>query len=473
MTSQYGGKVYVTPPIPPFPMDYTNGPNGYGGGYGGGGSVNCSGTITVTFTWVTDDPYNDPPPDNVVVTETCTASWSGYDVVPPTGSCNNGLGFDAVYLGPVPGVPSPPFYSASWSSSGTRYSVHPGEDSPGSRTLTITCNPSAQASSFIFASASVYYTCAVSPVHVTLSGGGGLPYLPHFIIGKGVTATLDQLPLTPTSYNWSVDGGNPFEDYYTIPWGTSMPDSSHYDGLVTTAGSSLHFYFAKWENDQKTAVACSAHLAVPSGAHPAGGLNVTAHRNCIIDKPSNTVSVYMGWVQLTQNPQNVFSLILWGAYYDGDTWGNWWVGAVTTPPVYANPVWPGGWNYTQLWTPNRTPSLWCNGQQGLDTTFGYDPDWPDLYPDNGTVHKTGDAPWETLLPPRTYVSMNDSFTTYTLYRPPGPDTKLVALKNWGWFAAGEATWNGTAWILSNAGAQWGFLEDFPRQPIWTQRDYVP
>lgn len=60
--------------------------------------------------------------------------------------------------------------------------------------------------------------------------------------------------------------------------------------------------------------------------------------------------------------------------------------------------------------------------------------------------------------------------TYTLYLAPGLDSRLVALKDWDWFAAGQADLIGSNWVVSNAAAQWGFRFDFPIQPIWTQRN---
>jgi hypothetical protein len=78
----------------------------------------------------------------------------------------------------MPGIPNPHFVSTSYSSSGTRYRVLPGEE-----TITITASPSASASGF-FVYTSVVYSCTLSPVLVWLSGVVGPAFHPRVIIGK-------------------------------------------------------------------------------------------------------------------------------------------------------------------------------------------------------------------------------------------------------------------------------------------------
>jgi hypothetical protein len=67
--------------------------------------VDCRGTITTVWVWVpdkipgsqTDDPL-DTPPEEVIVHERCTASYSGWYFLSGLGDgdCDNGLGFDPV-----------------------------------------------------------------------------------------------------------------------------------------------------------------------------------------------------------------------------------------------------------------------------------------------------------------------------------------------------------------------------------------
>jgi hypothetical protein len=469
--------VTLNPPIPPSPFPYAVTQYGYGGGNGGGGSVSCAGEIAATFNWV-PTAVGDLPPDNVIVKETCAATWQGYSIgPPPSGACDNGLGFAAVDQGPIPGVPSPPFTTRWYRASGTRYRVV-----AGAQTLTIRCTPTASASSPIFASASVYYTADVYPVLVRMSGANVHDWMfhPYMIVGAGATASISTGPLYQHAWSWSVSGGDAFSDYATVPANSSTPSSSVRTPLTPTDQETTHFYFAKWENGDDATVACETHVAVPQGATPAEGLDVSGHLLVHIDKPNSTVSVYMGSVQLVEPPLNTFGLWLWGATGEnGGLGGIVWDARVTTPALaYGDEFNPGGWNYTQLVTPNRTwgpPAHSFIGGQGLDTSFGYDPAWPGLFQDDGTLGEQGDSPSTTLVAPVTYCTMNDSFVTYMLYRPPGQDTKLVALKNWQWYAAGVATWDPyqQLWQASSTGSGWEFVDDFPFQPIWSTRWVAP
>jgi hypothetical protein len=474
------GQVTLVPPIPPSPFPYAVGQDGYGGAYGGGGQVTCSGQIAATFVWVPDG-IGDTPPANVIVKETCTATWSGYNIgIPPTGSCDNGLGFAAVDQGPIPGIPTPPFTTRWYSSSGTRYRVV-----AGAATLVITCTPAATATSAIFASAVVRYTADVYPVLVYPSGTNlrGDMYHPSILIGAGATAALHTGPLTQTAWAWSVSGGDAFSAYYTVPADSSTPTSSVREPLAPTDSDTLHFYFGKWEGGRDGTVSCQAHVAMPAGTHPSGGLDVFGQVPILIDKPSSTASVYMGTVQIAFIPNTQQrALMLWGATDGTLTSGTIWHATVTTPAEeYGDEGNPGGWNYTQLWTPHRTwgppdTGLSFNDQDGLDNYFGYKPEWTALNPDDGTDGEADDYPNNPISYPFiAHSAMNDSFVTYLLYRPPGGDTQLVALVNWVWYAAGSATYNPNilAWEVANTGSGWEFCVDFPAQPQWTRRNVNP
>lgn len=110
------------------------------------GLANCSGAITATFTWVSDQP-DDETPSAVVIAETCNATWYGWDgaddgyaAVAPTGSAANGLGFAEDQNSSS--WPSPPGVEINGTSSGTRYKT---KQKPGN-TFTITCSPSVHVS---------------------------------------------------------------------------------------------------------------------------------------------------------------------------------------------------------------------------------------------------------------------------------------------------------------------------------------
>jgi hypothetical protein len=111
----------------------------------GPGSVSCTGTIIVTFTWVPDDAA-DLPPDYVVIKKQSSAGWSG-----ESGSASNGLG-DMCIPGNWSGV-----------SSGTHYELRP---EPG-QSFEIPIEPSANGTLPWWSFAEV--ECATASVEVTFS----------------------------------------------------------------------------------------------------------------------------------------------------------------------------------------------------------------------------------------------------------------------------------------------------------------
>jgi hypothetical protein len=148
------------------PYSGTNG--SYGASAGDPSFVSCSGAITTVYEWVpaqitnpapgsqTDqDPDNntipdplDTPPANIIVTEYCKATYSYAYFIPDgsgSGSCDNGLGFDAITeSGPLTistpggsdgegGTEEIIGYAGSGVSEGTRYAKM-----AGSQTITLT-----------------------------------------------------------------------------------------------------------------------------------------------------------------------------------------------------------------------------------------------------------------------------------------------------------------------------------------------
>ncbi|MES2461422.1 MAG: hypothetical protein V4671_12635, partial [Armatimonadota bacterium] len=114
--------------------------------------------------------------------------------------------------------------------------------------------------------------------------------------------------------------------------------------------TTFDFWFKKPEDS--AAINCSAHLAVPAGATPAGGLDVTTTAECRVVKPSNSLGAVIGSVQ-GQPSFNPTVMKLYGVTFVdwfGESYGPAgiiWVGNVTTPGEFG---FGGGWNYTQLLT---------------------------------------------------------------------------------------------------------------------------
>lgn len=252
--------------------------------------------------------------------------------------------------------------------------------------------------------------------------------------------------------------------------------------LEAPSSNPLDFYFRRPNLDTgPTTVACSAHLAVPPNAMPAGGFDVIASRTCRVRKPLNSLAVTIGSVQASPAyPATPTAMHLYGASWveSGTTYttGIHWRGEVTTPSEFGRTGSPG-WNYTQLIKPGRALTdgstgtihrLVPDGVQVLDSTFGYEPVYARVYPDDGSEQNQGDRPSSPFRgTPFTNLTIHESFVTYTLYKPPGEDSVFVPLKNLDWYWQGAASPNTSGvWSISNTAAMWSFLEDFPAHPEW-------
>ena len=474
---------------------YALGSDGYygdGGGAGWGfqilpdgtrtatsGSLQCSGEITATFTWQPSGT-DDSPPDKVMIEEKSTTGVTGVAMpgaAPSQSTLDNGLDFPVVPPTPVPPyVPIIPFGGVS---QGTRYKI---KADPGT-SFTVTCSPSISVSGTgsvnppanAGVAGDVRYKATALPLEVVLSGGIGPQTDKRFLIGQQVSATVATGGLQATSFDWSVSDGEPFKDYSVYYSPNATASHTTFETLGAENGSQLAFYFRKalFSGAQST-VSCDVHLAVPVGAQPSEGFDVTLERDCLVDKPSNTLAVQTGTTQGFPSPANPQAMRFYGGTYQGHVSGVLWAGTVTTPVIYGS---GGGWNYTQLVTTGRvrdnagiTQSWSINGRSMLDTTFGYEPVSPALYPDNGSEQVEGDAPAQGFIPNSSYLRVRDSFITYTLYKPPGAGSCFVPLKNLEWYWQGKAQPDSSGvWQISDTDGSWSFLDDFPPHPMWTER----
>lgn len=449
------------------------------------GSLHCNGAITATFTWQ-PSTADDTSPKSVVIAEASTASSSGsaMTIVAPTVFNNdNGLGFPAV-AGPPP-PPQIPITTLVKDSQGTRYQI---KSQPGN-SFSITCSPSVdiEGKGSVDPNGSggggggVSYKATASPLELVLSGGIGSGDNKQFLVGQRVTGDLSTGGLQATSFDWSVNGGEPFKNW------TADQTHTTFAALGAENGGQLSFYFRKaLFKGVKANVSCDFHLNVPTGAQPAGGFDLTLYRDCVVDKPSNSLQVLIGATKANPNAANPTGMKFAGAVYTSNymdyTAGILWLGQVTTPVEYGG---GGGWNYTQLILQHRVRTnmgvrqhLSSNGTQMLDDTFGYQPIAPDVYPADGNEQVQGDSPAEPFASSLSYVEILDSFVTYTLYRPPGAASCFVPLKNLNWYWEGEAQPNASGtWQVFNTNGDWSFMDDFPTHPMWQSnainREWLP
>lgn len=434
---------------------YSGNPYGGNGDSKGDGNVSCAGTITTTYTWTPatgQTLQTDPPPQQVIVMQYCDAFW-GDNEPGMSGQCDDGF--------------QDPVVLALWQGecSGTHYTVQ-----SGGPTVTLTCNPSSSADGDTPSSdwtCGVRYSVSVYPITIDISGGIGPTSTKHFMIGQGVSASLNKsgLPDFQTdTYNWSVSGGNPFDNYVA-----SNSSASYYPlfSIHLNGGPSMSCYFAKPDTATFT---CQANLA---------GQSVTVTRDIILEKPSAELSVDIGnveskgsYVQLIRNEAGAGG---------GNAVGIQWTGQVLTPSGFSDGNGDlGQWNWTQLITQQRkrlylgswefmkshtvTPPD-TYGLEFLDGEYPYGSFW---YPADDTPNGNADSPLESLPndPDYTEVNAHDSFRDYFMYLPPGSDSVVVPLKRVNWYWQFDATQSGGTWSLSGVDAQWSFDGDFPDHPVW-------
>lgn len=419
-------------------------------GVAGTGSVECTGTITGTITWQGEGEM----PSAVVIKETATALWNGEDGVAADGMGNFAGSSGTITTVRYSGITDPATVIVK-SCAPYAYAEYYGEDPP--------------------AVAGVSYKVEVIPVEVMLGGGIGEPHEKKFLIGQLVTGTVvaqGDNDLTQTTWSWSVDKGEPFKDY--------QASDSLGVFIALTAGdlddATLLFHFKKPESEF-VRVQCQVHFAVPQGSLPSGGIIVAPHRDCLDKAPGDTLLVtvpgstdiyYQGgayWANLTPP---VLGLQTVNPFNFGTQWSN----QVTTPSEFGPDL--GSWNITQLVTPQRTvvaggSHVWSlNGLTVLDGMFPYS----HIETPCNDSHSGGDAPGNELSSP-SYTTQskvnNETFTTYSMYKPPGEGSVYVPLSCYRWSWTGTADKINFVWTLS--GANQGIfqrIQKFPPHPVWTQ-----
>ena len=212
-------------------------------------NAGAAGTLTATFTWQPAYP-SEPPPAEVIVEQTCTAS-AGYSQPNNTAlsSCDDGLGQSA---GPT---------ARPISCTGTTHTVQsPASDG----SVLVTCSPSAKLSGSSGTQGAggpfiVDYSASVTPVTVNLSGvkvdtDGSLKLL----TGQQVEASLNLNgnPGDLSNFDWTVEGDGIYGAY--LP-----SESAAQIQPIDTSESSVFFYD---KTDQDTiAISCTATITFPDG----------------------------------------------------------------------------------------------------------------------------------------------------------------------------------------------------------------
>ena len=426
--------------------------------------VDCTGTITANITWQ-PDYSGEPRPKCVIVQEIVSASAD--NALPNTPTATTGI------AGQVTS-------SLTWgglvyrTASVVRYRV---VNNPGVTITGVTCAPEGRALSpepigdaeyTHQANVRIAYEVAIQPVTINLSGGyqaGGGTIEPWqvYLIGQRAVGSLNvPFGLTPSTYAWSVSGGEPFGNWNAISV------SSYHTASFPTNLAQVACNFKK--NEPNGLVSLSATLTVPSGSVPST-LSVNPTKVYEVDRPDLVTMV-------VKNRPNAGADAI-PNYTDGTTTyafptngvGVYFNQALTYAGVYANgydpvlgvgirwdgkvhtyvPAGPtdhnpwggqGSWHFVQTVVVSRTGTKGAvakympqNGLLGLDTTYPYEPGpyYPSLgspgtWPGDGAPRHAADAPSMPLWSGYSSFEADDSFKTWMMYQPPGAGSVFVPVK---------------------------------------------
>ena len=452
------------------------------GGYGGSGpqsgSAQCSGPITVTGTWMTDYP-GEPPPAQVIVTQTCNAGWTGSVMnCTPSGNAANGLGSPLVVNAD----------QSIGSSSGTTYQVM-----AGGNTVSFSCSPSASLSGVgtsnptTGGTGTVYVSCVaqIAPPTVTLIGTTAVDVTPPdppigILIGQAMTTGFSAGGFPVSNYQWSVTG-DAFEGFVTTSDWHTPPDPTIGTGqaveltaLVKQQSSLLYYYRSVGKSGDTSTVSCTATVTFPNG----NTKQVTGSAMVKVYKPDHTFTATPGTVNVWNG----------GGVHAGDFFlgpsdpttkvGILWNGKATTPPPFSDRQGAGIWGLAQIITPmfsyrDQTGAIHRFPQNGMTGSDGKFPYQNFMAPANGVPSYPSDSPG-TWLGTIQAADFGGTFQTYMVYLPPdatgNSGTSWVPLHEIDWNFHAAANLIGNAWALLPVSNGVTITKDTPTTtlPAWTQ-----
>jgi hypothetical protein len=455
--SYSGGTIVSTPSSSFAPGD---GNNYYGTGTAscGGAGKTCTasaqGPLTAHFTWNNGGDPTVLPPPSAIISQSCTASWSGTPINGSTvsGSVANGLG------GPVSSSTN------GASSSSTTYTV---KDNPGQSFDVNTCSPNVSFTgtdgtaydASVSGRVDVNYTASATPIDVH---AGGITPSRLLLTGQAASFSLSvpgPFSVDNTTYKWSATG----DVFFTYNEHTP----SHQLILLSDAPSYTNqpdFGFYDKKDKDTITVTCKATVVCPDGTRLP--VTVTAP-NITSVKPTASWGTNQGQAGL-------------GFFFDRSSMGAnelWNPITISVPQPFSG----GQGCLAQLITPFRNLTRNAmNGQpanyyykipqqnpdgtttmivpgQGLDTAFPYPSGFvisggsvTPVSPSGGyvwdvsTSGASGDSPAMSFSTTPldnggsawTKAYATDILTTYVMYRPTGG--VWVPLQRLDWYWHGDA-----------------------------------
>ena len=433
----------------------------------------CVGQVTGTLTWLPttgQDSTTDPPPTQVIVTETGAASFSGGGVHSDHGTLLDGWAADTPPASPNNIYGPHYYYNTSGTHSevkdGTSGTITVGPFSLNASTPAVTDSNAgnddlAVAVSINFLPASVI----IDPVGATKDTTTG-KY--NILVGQGFSPTLVGAPTSGTTYTWTVDGVT-FQDWNgdtgNIPISADL-------GSGPLTQQSAHWFW----NDKAGIknVSCTARVTPSDGQTPPYTVIVKQAIN--LEAPTWTAFNHGGWGYIVHSGA-VYALqtgptpaMLNQGFDSGSTWQ----ATVSTPSPFS----PGQYGYASIITPGEYLTLNGGTEQAepeagrteLDGQFPY---LGHTYSADGTTINEGDSPavpfGTTGFPADNfqYVRMADTFKTYLMFKPPLAASAINPSEA-KWVPLAESDWSakmGTYRPIDHPPVQ-GHWSDFsPTQPV--------
>ena len=413
----------------------------------------CIGTVTPTLTLVPttgQTSATDPPPSQVLVTETGYAYFNGGGVRTDHGTLLDGWAADTPPDSPN-NIYGPHYY---YSASGTHYEVKDGTSgtitvgpfSLNASTPTVTDSNAGNDTVAVAASVNI---SPPSPVSVVLIGPiQDTSGKQHILVGQGCSASLSTIPhffsdANPPKLLWDVSG-NTFQSWNGDS-GTTPVQAVLGFGQANPGGP--HWYWS----DTAGIKTVTCNITVTPTAGQGAPSQMTVKQTVDLQVPTVAASNYTGVGYVgpydPRNPIWMYASPSPAMRNQGQEEGSTWVTSVSLPttPTYTG---TGKWGYAQII--NRNESLTdVNGvvhtlgaQNGLDGIFPY---LSSSHPSDGLPYKNGDSPALPVNDGFKSAQAADSFKTYLMFQPPGSDVQWVPLKESVWDTNFNASKPDTGW----------------------------
>lgn len=330
--------------------------------------------------------------------------------------------------------------------------------SSGSGTSSSSCSSSSDSSSSSSSSSNACSTCEIKRI---APAGEGL-----IVIGQKVTLRIECPQATVSNITWDMDLSETFKNYEADDSAGTLTFLDNAD----LAAPEISFYVRKpWDLEVTVTFTRSS-----------GGVDTACKKKILLEMIAPNMRIVaptgIGFATAATNAPVVKLLHSPNFEPVGIAWGV----AVTDPPGFSG----GTWQFAQLWACERFRKdattgdcevFSCTTGVALDNSFPYPSpqgEPPQPHDANGQQFVATDSPTQgTNTANYSQIVIDDIFYMYIMYKPPGADSKWVALRamTWTWTCcctrvAGANLWN--VINKSQAISGWGL---YPTNPIWTQR----